>query len=164
MVIDVKIYLQRDISDLYSRYEAYDDRGELVYRVRGRDNPSGGSITVIDRRDQTLCKIRRVGFSALSAFRIRVGSESVGLNVAVAAGRATARFRGISFRVRGDIMTGSYEILDADNTEVCAVYRDFTKGSVTLSVDMPERELLCIAAAVCIADFAVDPEPALQMI
>ena len=163
MVINVKIYLQRDNSDMYSRFEAYDDRGELIYRVRGRVTPSGESIAVTDDRDETLCKIRRLGFSALSVFRIRAGSDSVGLNVAVAGGRATARFRGISFRLRGDIMTGSYEILDADNSLICAVSANIPKGCILLTVDMPERELLCIAAAVCIAGFAAQPKPALQM-
>ena len=162
MVIDVKICLQRDISDIYARYEAYNGRGELIYRVRGRSNPSGESLTVTDTGDNTLCVIRRLGFSALSVFSIRASGESMGLNIAVAGGRATARFRGISFRVRGDILTGSYDILDADNSPVCAVYKDHAKDQLILSVEMPEREMFCIAAAVCIDSLSPRPEAVLQ--
>lgn len=159
----MKRYLQQDISDVCARYEVYDERGALIYRIRGRNTPSGESIRICDPQGAVLCKVRRLGFHALGAYTITIGCETVRLNIAVSAGRAAVRFRGISFSIRGDVMSGSYDIIDADKTVICTVYRDFTKGCTTLTVNNREREIFCIAAVACLNSLRAEAEPALQM-
>lgn len=159
----MKRYLQQDVSDIASRYEVYGDRGELVCRVRGKITPSGESMRIVGLDGETLCKVRRLGFSALAAYSITIGGETVRLNIAVSAGRATVRFRGISFCIRGEVTSGSYDIIDADKTIVCAVYRDYAKGSTELTIYEKEREILCIAAAACLNSLRAEAAPALQM-
>ena len=161
--MNVKIFLQRDKSEEASRYRAYDDRGELIYLIRGRITPSGESMTIRSTDGGVMCRIRRLGLRALSAYSISAGGESARLNIAVGAGRAAVRFRGISFHIRGDVLTGSYDILDADNSIVCVVYKDYAKSCIELSVNIKERELFCMAAAACIDSLTVTPAPALQM-
>ena len=163
MVITVKRYLQQDISDIGARYEVYDEKGGLIYRVRGKNTPSGESMRIIGPEGETLCKVRRLGFSALAAYSITIGGETVRLNIAVSGGAATVRFRGISFCIRGDVTSGSYDIIDADKTVVCCVYRDYAKGSLYLTINEKEREILCIAAAACLNSLRAEAAPALQL-
>lgn len=148
---------------MFSRYAVLDEKGECIYKISGKNTPSGESVRIRDKEGNTLCKIRRLGFSALSAYSISEGGLIVGLNVAASAGRASVRFRGISFSICGDVLTGSYDIRDADNTVVCSVRKDYRKGYILLDVNIKERERFCIAAAVCIDSLSMDAQPAMQM-
>ena len=163
MVITVKLYLQSDTSDIGARYSVSDEKGALRYTVTGRRNPSGEVLKIIDTNGGTVCKIRGLGFSALSVYSVSAGCESMRLNIAVGNGRAAVRFRGISFIVRGDVLTGSYSILDADTAVVCTVGRDFVRGCTQLVIEQNDRELFCLAAAICINTLNVGHIPALQM-
>ena len=58
---------------------------------------------------------------------------------------------------------GSYSILDADTAEVCTVGKDFAKGCSQLLIRQEDREIFCIASAICIDSLAVGRLPALQM-
>lgn len=164
MVMTVRLFVKRDTSELYSRYEVFDQCGELKYTVRGKHTPSGEFVRIRDRKDAAVCKIRRLGINSLSAYIIRSDSENIRMNIVLAGAVATVRFRGISFCIRGDVIAGNYDILDADNSVVCAVCRDFTKGALTLTVNVEERELICIAAAVCIDSLSPDTTPVYQPI
>ena len=146
-----------------ARYQAADEKGRLCYTITGKRNPSGESIRIKTPDGETVCKIRMLGFSALSIYSISAGSESMRLNVAVGSGRAAVRFRGISFYVRGDVFMGSYSILDADTAVVCEVGKDFAKGCIQLELMQKERELFCLATAICIDSLNVGSIPALQM-
>ncbi len=157
------LYLQCDTSDIGARYTVSDETGALRYTVTGKRNPSGESMRIRDFRGETVCKIRSLGFSALSVYSINSGSESMRLNIAVGTGRAAVRFRGISFIVRGDVLTGSYSILDADTAVVCTVGRDFAHGCTQLLIEQKEREIFCLATAICINTLNVGRIPALQM-
>lgn len=155
--------LQRDTSGADARYRVYDGSGRERFSVSGRHNPSGESMRIRDAGGGTVCKIRRLGFSALSVYSVSVGCETIRLNITVGSGRASVRFRGISFFIRGDVLTGSYSILDADTAVVCTAGRDFVKGGIRLEIFQKERELFCLAAAICIDSLNLDPLPALQM-
>ncbi len=157
------LYLQRDTSDLGARYTVSDEKGVLRYIVTGRRNPSGESMRIRGVNGETVCKIRSLGFSSLSVYSISSGCESMRLNIAVGTGRAAVRFRGISFIVRGDVLTGSYSILDADTAVVCTVGRDFARESTQLLIEQNEREIFCLATAICINTLNVGHIPALQM-
>ncbi|MBQ9679090.1 MAG: hypothetical protein IJV48_00195 [Ruminococcus sp.] len=159
----VKLYLQCDTSDINARYTVADEKGCLRYTVTGKRNPSGETIRICDTHGETVCKIRGLGFSALSVYSISAGGESMRLNIAVGTDRAAVRFRGISFFVRGDVLMGSYSILDADTAAVCTVGRDFARGCTQLLIEQEEREIFCLAAAICINSLNVGHIPALQM-
>ena len=163
MVITVKLYLQRDISTLNARYQVADERGRLRYTVTGKRNPSGESMRICDTSGNVVCKIRSLGFTALSVYSISAGGESMRLNIAVGNRRASIRFRGISFFVRGDVLMGSYSILDADTAVVCTVGKDFARGCTQLMLHQKEREIFCLATAICIDSLNVCQTPALQM-
>lgn len=163
MVIIVKLYLQRDTSDINARYQISDEKGNLKYTVTGKRNPSGESVRIRDLAGESVCRIRSIGFSALSIYSISAGDESIRLNIAVSGNAAAVRFRGISFYIRGDAMLGSYSILDADTAVVCEVGKDFAKGCVQTEIFQEDRELFCLASIICIDSLTAASEPALQM-
>lgn len=163
MVIAVKLYLQCDTSDINARYQVSDEKGALRYTVTGKRTPSGESIRIRDVSGETVCKIRGLGFSVLSVYSISSQGESMRLNIAVGTDRAAVRFRGISFYVRGDVLMGSYSILDADTAVVCTAGKDFARGCTQLDLHQNEREIFCLATAICINSLNVGHIPALQM-
>lgn len=163
MVIALKLYLQRDTSDIYARYRVLDEKGELKYTITGKRNPSGESVRIRGLDGTVVGKARGLGFSALSVYSISACGESMRLNISVSTGRAAVGFRGISFHVRGDVLMGSYDICDADTAVVCAVGKDFAKGCIQLVIHQKEREIFCIATAACLDSLAVGRAPVLQM-
>ena len=163
-VIFVKRFLQKDTSELNQRYLILDDLGRELYTVRGKHTASGEFIRIRDRRDNAVCKIRRLGINAFSAYSVRTDNEAVRINVVLSGGYVAVRFRGISFCIRGDAVAGNYDILDADNSVICVVNKDFVKRTLTLTINTEEREMICIAAAICIDSLSVNISPALQMV
>ena len=159
----MKLYIQRDRSELAARYQVYDELGELRYNLTGRRTPSGESMKLCTPGGDVVCRIRGLGFSALSVFSISAGKESMRLNIAVGSGRAAVRLSGISFFLRGDALMGSYSVLDADNSVVCSVGKDFAKGCIGMELNQKDREAFCIAIAVCIDSLTVGAVPSLQM-
>lgn len=163
-MIQVKRFLQRDTSELNRRYIVLDDLGRELYVVRGKHTASGEFIRIRDRHDNAVCKIRRLGINALSAYSVRADNTAVRINVVMSGSVAAVRFRGISFYLRGNAVAGNYDILDADNSVVCVVNKDFAKRALTLTINTEEREMICIAAAICIDSLSVTATPALQMV
>ncbi len=159
----MRLFVKRDTGGLNARFEVFDEKGEPKYVVRGRHTPSGEIMQIRDKSDALVCRIRRLGFNTLSAYTIKVGAETVRLNIALGGDIASVRFHGISFIARGDVVAGNYDILDADNSVVCVVSKDFAKRTLTLTVEMDERDLFCIAAAICIDSLSMNVQPVLQM-
>ena len=117
-----------------------------------------GSVSAVYYADKLFTPL-----STTLIYSISAGNESMRLNLAVGNGRAAVRFRGISFYVRGDVFMGSYSILDADTAVVCEVGKDFAKGCIQLELMQKERELFCLATAICLDSLNVGSIPALQM-
>lgn len=163
VVINVKLYLQRDASSEQARYQVADEQGRLRYTVTGKRTASSESVWIKEPDGATVCRIRGLGFSALSIYSVSAGSESMRLNIAVGAGRAAVRFRGISFFLRGDVLAGSYSILDADTAVVCSVGKDFSRGCIQLELNQDEREVFCLATAICIDSINVGYIPSLAV-
>jgi uncharacterized protein YxjI len=155
--------LQRDRSGEQTRYLVYDEGGTMCGRISGRISPSGELMELSDCAGNILCRVRRLGFHTLSAYRIRTDTETVRLQAAVSGGVAMVRFRGISFSVRGDVMSGCYDIIDADQSLVCSAAKNYGKGAIRLEIYQQERGCLCVAAAACIDSLTLDRTPALQM-
>ena len=81
----MKLLLQRDIADVNSRYRVFGDRGEPRFDVTGKTTTSGMSMRICDNDGVVVCKIRGLGFTALSVYSIRVGGESIRLNISIGA-------------------------------------------------------------------------------
>ncbi len=158
----MKIYIQRDRSELSARYRIFDELGRPRFTVTGKSSSLIRSMRIITPDNETVCRIRGLGFSALTVFSISSGNESMRLNISVGSGRVSVSLSGISFFLRGDALIGSYSVLDADNSVVCTVGKDFAKSSIGMELNQADRELFCIAIAVCIDSLTVGCVPTMQ--
>ena len=104
-----------------------------------------------------------LGLFCSVVYSITAGKESIRLNIAVGSGRAAVRLSGISFFLHGDALMGSYSVLDADNSVVCAVGKDYARGCIGIELNQTDREAFCIAIAVCIDSLTAGTVPSLQM-
>ena len=158
----MKVFIRRDTSDLHSRFLVFDEYGNKIYSVSGRNTASGELMKVIDA-GFTAAKIRDMKFPVINAYSITVGTESVKLFFTYRAGRLRARYSGISWRIRGDILSGSFDILDADGTIICSVCERFSDNCTELNIYEKGRELFCIASAVCVNSMNFERVPDLQL-
>lgn len=163
MVINVKYYLRRDVSQEAARFEIFDELGQLYCRAEGRRTTSGETLRLI-RGERTLAKIRDLSLTVLDTCSIVTDTESVRLLMTLSKGTLTVRFRGISFYIRGDVLSGSYDILDADNTTVAVISKDYANGCTAITVYNSARELFCLAALVCIERVASGMTPVPQTV
>ena len=111
----------------------------------------------------TAAKIRDLKLPVIDAYSVTVAQESVKLIFSYRAGRLRARYSGISWRIRGDILCGSYDILDADGTIICSVFEHFSKNCTELNIFEKSRELFCIASAICVNSLNVERVPDFQL-
>lgn len=159
----MKAFIRRDTSDIHSRFLVFDEYGDKIYSVTGRNTASGELMKVIDG-GFTAAKIRDMRLPVLDAYSVSVGAESVKLFFTYRAGRLRVRYSGISWRIRGDILSGSYDILDADGTLICSVFEHFSKNCTELNIYEKGRELFCLASAICVNTLNIERVPDLQMI
>ncbi len=159
----MKLYLKRDTSSDSARFEVLDERGDRYLTATGRRNPAGETVRLC-RDGRAIARIRDLNLSVLNAYGITTPSESARLILAIGGGTLSARFRGISFYIRGDVLSGAFDILDADNTVVCAVSKKLSKGYTELTVYNSQRELFCIASVICIESVASAATPMLQTV
>lgn len=159
----MKIFIRRDTSDIHSRFLVFDEYENKLYTVSGRSTASGELMKVFEG-GFTVAKIRDLRLPVMEAYSVTIGNESFKLFFTYRAGRLRPRFSGISWRIRGDILLGSYDICDADGTIICSVCEHFSKNYTELSVYEKSRELFCIACAICVSSQNVERVPDLQPI
>ena len=158
----MKVFIRRDTSDIHSRFLVFDEFENKIYTVSGRNTDSGELMMVMDG-GFTAAKIRDLKLPVIDAYSVTVAQECVKLIFSYRAGRLRARYSGISWRIRGDILCGSYDILDTDGTIICSVFEHFSKNCTELNIFEKSRELFCIASAICVNSLNVERVPDFQL-
>ena len=158
----VRVFIRRDTSDIHARFTVYDEYENLMYHVTGKSTTSGNLMKVV-AEGFTAAKIRDLELPVVSAYSIAAQGESVKLFFSVRAGVIKARYAGISWRIRGDVLSGSYDILDADGTIICAVCEHFSRNYTELCIFDQSRELFCISSVLCVNSLSIEREAQLQL-
>ncbi len=158
----MKVFIRRDTSDEHARYLIDDEFENPLYNVTGRMTASGELMKIMSE-GYTAAKIRDMRLPVVRAYSVSYASENIKLFFTVRAGEVRVRFSGISWRIRGDVLGGSYDILDADSTVICTVYKHFSKNYSELTIFDTNRELFCIAAAICVESLNLERVADLQM-
>ncbi|MDR0914065.1 MAG: hypothetical protein LBM65_02720, partial [Oscillospiraceae bacterium] len=122
----MKLYIKRDTSDLLARFSVLDEQCKEKYLVLGSRSPSGEKLVITDTQGEKLLKIKKIPLPVLHAFSIGNKEENFKLIVNLSAKSSTCYYYGISWRIRGDISTGSYDIIDADGTVVASHIKRFS--------------------------------------
>lgn len=164
MVIIVIVFLKRDISDAFSRYNVYDDRGDIKYEVIGKHSASGEKINIL-KDGNIVTKIRDFDFLLLNSFSISAFGDTIGILVTRNSKGISATFRSISWRVRGDLLKKNFDIIDADNSLVCSISSLPCENCTSYKIEVfsENRELFCIASALCFDLLKTAKEPMLSL-
>lgn len=141
----MKLFLKRDISSFDSLFTVLDDKCSDKYYVRRVKN----IIELRDLRGKPLLKIRSLPFPALRAYSMSTVGRSAKLMINP---KSRCYYYGLSWHIRGDILTKSFDIIDADNSLVathCKRFCDSGDG-FELNIENEAAELFCIGTAVCV--------------
>ena len=145
----MKLFLSRDTSMSHSRFLVTDESGNRKYVVTGKGSASIERLVISDTQGQMLVTIRVSHFSFFSAFVVSDYKER--FSMVAGRNRAEYKFHGISWTLCRSRDVRSFEIFDADGTSVMLQLADnfIRKGYYELNIFSEQRELFCIAAAIC---------------
>jgi len=161
------LYIKRDITDITSRFTVFDETCTAEkYLVTGTHSAAGEKMQIVPANgSEVLLTIKKIPLPVLHTYSISDKKESIKLIVNNAGKTGTCYYYGISWRIRGTIETGSYDIVDADNTVIASHIKRWSScgDGFELNVNNEDRELFCIATAVCLNSFLAAEIPAVAV-
>lgn len=165
----MKLFIKRDTTDLESRYYILDDKLKEKYLITGKHTASGDRIKLLDMEKNELLTIRKIPLPVLKAFsitKLKGEKKNIGLIVNSDVEDGLCYFHGISWRIRGSIHTGSYDIMDVDNTVIASNIRRWSSSGTgfELNINNENCELFCIGTVICLNTFSALHDPATQII
>ena len=133
----------------HSRFIVTDSSGYNKYVVTGKCTASIQRLVISDMQGKMLVTIRVAPFSFFSAFVVSDGTER--FSMIASYNKREYKFHGISWTLCRSCDVRSFEIFDADGTSVMLQLADnyISKGCYELDIFSEQRELFCIAAAIC---------------
>ena len=139
----MKLYIKRDRTVDGALFAVLNESGENKYYVRKSKN----NVILCDLKGKTLLKIKRLLLPAVKTYTI-VSPERT-IRFIINPKKSYCWFYGMSWRIRGDFFTKSFDIMDADNSVAATFARRFDAEGYELIVNCEHNELLCIGIAVC---------------
>lgn len=161
----MKVYIKRDTSCTQARFVIYDALCNEKYFVVS-DGKSLEKLKLVDVQGNSLLKIKRLPLPVVYAFSISHKTENIKLILNPAKNAAGCYYYGISWHTRGNVFTKNFDIMDVDNSVVATHLKRWggCADGYELNVYCEEKELLCIASAVCINIVAIVDNPAVQAV
>lgn len=147
----MKLYLRRDTSSENSRFIVCDESGRPKFSVSGFATASTDRMVISSTLGNPLVTIRVARFPVFSVFSISDSSERFAMTATHLRSGGDFRFHGISWVFCRSSDIRSFEILDADKSSVMLLCADryLSTGTYELTINCKQRELFCIAAAIC---------------
>ena len=141
----MKLFIKRDRTADGSLFCVLNEFCKDKYYVRSAKN----SIVLCDLNDKVLLRIKRLILPSLKAYTL-VSAERT-IRFMVNPRKSYCWFYGMSWYIRGDFFTKSFDIMDADNSVVATHARRFCDGGsgYELNIFAEHNECFCIGVAVC---------------
>lgn len=143
----MKLYIKRDKTVNNSLFIVFDQFCNEKYFVTG----SKDKLCVSDVFGNHCLNIYRMPLPKIKVFSISAGKNNIKFFVNTSK-ENSCYFYGIGWRIRGNIFTKSFDIVDAENYVVATHGKDFSKCSdgYGLTVNNEDMELFCLATALCV--------------
>lgn len=152
----MRYFIRQSNAGLAARFDILDEREHPCYKAIEGKSSFGRRILLIGENEEQLAQIRRVvGLPTLMGYSIHAGAkESARIFMNQSANQTVLSSRGKSWRLRGDILTRSFDICDVDSSVIMTHARVWGSKCETYAVEIhPEcHTLLCICLAVAIDD------------
>ncbi|NLJ30130.1 MAG: tubby C 2 [Clostridiales bacterium] len=128
-----------------------DSLGQPLYRVTGDSLALGSKICLIDRNELEAARIFSVGLPAIAKYSVLIGEkERVRVTRNLNSSRQPIKIKGVKWRFRGDLITRSYDILDAGSAVVMTHGRCWDHAGDCYAVEVAKQEdvLVCLCLSV----------------
>ena len=141
----MKLFIKREKTADGSLFSVLDEFCQNKYYVKSLRN----SIVLCDLNDKALLRIKRLIMPALRSYTL-VSDERT-IRFMINQRKSNCWFYGMSWHIRGDFFTKSFDIIDADNSTVATHARRFSEGSsgYELNINSEHNEFFCIGVAIC---------------
>ena len=145
------MYLRRDNSMMHSRFIVSTHDGDDKYIVTGNQSETIGKMAISSKDGQVLVKIRLVLSGILSTFVISNSYERFTVVATNSSKSLKLQIHGIDWAIRPSADFRTFEIFDSQgNLVMTQKAQNYSrKGYYTLDILLPQRELFCIAVAIC---------------
>ncbi|MGN1051231.1 MAG: hypothetical protein ACI4QE_02905, partial [Acutalibacteraceae bacterium] len=136
------------------------------YYVCGDSRNGRVKLNVSSFDSEVKVRIRKIPLPVFNTFLIFDDSELIRLVLVENFFRIQGYFHGISWRIRGDILSKNFDIVDADNTTVATLIRRWGRECdiYELTIFDKQRELFALASILSINSFNLSEKEALQTV
>ena len=147
----MRLFLTRNTTSEHSRFIVYDECKREKYVITGKRTASTDKMVISSLDGTSLVSIRVAPFHVFYAFSISDKTERFTMVASNIGEHTDYRFHGISWMLSRNYNMHSFSIIDADGTLIMSQSVDklLSTGTYTLDICCENRELFCIAAAVC---------------
>lgn len=132
-------------------FTVYNDSGDEIYRVITSGKGFCEKLLITTPDNKALVSIRALSMNFFYAFSIKDSKDRFMITMNDIFSAHSYKFHGISWIFLSDTCGRSFEISDCDNSLVMRQKGDrlITNGVYELEIINENRELFCIASAVC---------------
>jgi len=147
----MRLFLKKDNSMTHSRFIVKDSGENDKYVVTGKYGDAIQKLAVSSLDGEVLLKIRLLISRIFSTFVVSGTDKRIHITAIKKDRIHEFRFYGIDWYLRSDIDFRTFEIYDSGGTLIMSQKSDSysSKGYYTLDITSPDKELLCIAVALC---------------
>lgn len=147
----MKLFLRRDNSREDNRFVVYDESNKIKYCVKGRRSVATDTMVISTPDDNPLVTLKVVTFRFFSVFSVKSGCERFVITLTGMPHNPDYRFHGLCWRVSEFSPDRNFTVIDIDNSLVMKqnTLRNYNDNYYELTIQKDERELFCIATAIC---------------
>ena len=154
----MEFYICRNTENSSSRFCVYDSLGNKHCSITGKFGFLGDTLRIRNTDDTPIFKILQSSVTLpLTVYYLSGNGERVRLTY----NHVKKKFSlaGVSWFIKG--MSPIFEVIDADNTQVMS-QKLMPNGSLRVNINYTDKQLLCIAVAICINSMETLPEISAQ--
>ncbi len=129
-----------------------DDRGIELYRVTGYKGTTCEKFSISTCDGVSLVRMRLIPLSVFYAFGVRANGKTAIVTVSNTGGSPEFKFHGLDWYMKDDCFGRNFRIYDKQDKLIMS-QRDSaldSHGYFEIEITDSQKELLCVAAAVCI--------------
>lgn len=146
----MKFFIQQS-TETNELFSVMDSLGQPVYRVTGDSVALGNKIFLIDQNGQEAARIFSVGLTTIAKYSVFIGEkERARVIQNLGRSRQPIKIKGVNWTFRGDLLTRSYDIVNADSAVVMTHGRCWNNVGDCYAVEITREAdvLVCLCLSV----------------
>lgn len=146
----MKFFIQQS-TETNELFSVMDSLGQPVYRVTGDSVALGNKIFLIDQNGQEVARIFSVGLTTIAKYSVFIGEkERARVIQNLGRSRQPIKIKGVNWKFRGDLLTRSYDIVNADSAVVMTHGRCWNNVGDCYAVEIAREAdvLVCLCLSV----------------